>query len=116
MAKDRVTIRPKEEGAFPAFSTSEPATCIAGKSDDCQLVILGNVDGGISRHHCLFDINPPYVTLKDLGSKNGVYVNNRRVTEEFLHDGDRIALGTIVLIFRNPKDLSLFETSSNVSS
>lgn len=82
MAKARVTIRPNEEGCFPAFSTSKPVTCIVGKSDDCQMVILGNVDGGISRHHCLFDINPPYVTVKDLGSKNGTYVNGQDIRRE----------------------------------
>jgi pSer/pThr/pTyr-binding forkhead associated (FHA) protein len=31
----------------------------------------------------------------DWGSKNGVYVNSKRVTEHFLKSGDRIRIGSI---------------------
>jgi CBS-domain-containing membrane protein len=29
----------------------------------------------ISRHHCLLDIDPPHVTVRDLGSLNGTWIN-----------------------------------------
>lgn len=61
----------------------------------------------VSRQHAKIIKKWGGVIIRDLGSKNGVYVNNRKVTEEFLHDGDRIALGTIVLMFRNPKEVDI---------
>lgn len=68
----------------------------------------------VSRKHAKIAKKWGGVMIQDLGSKNGVYVNNRRVTEEFLHDGDRIALGTIVLMFRNPKEIDLEEMSKRM--
>ena len=36
----------------------------------------------ISRHHCLLDINPPYIRIRDLGSLNGTYVNGRKLDKD----------------------------------
>ena len=33
----------------------------------------------VSRHHCVLDINPPRVLLRDSGSRNGTYLNGKRV-------------------------------------
>src|SRR5262249_19477386 len=33
----------------------------------------------VSRHHCLLDIDPPDVRVQDLGSRNGTYINGRRI-------------------------------------
>ncbi len=52
-----------------------------------QIVILGRCpkndipveDEFASWHHLLFEVNPPWVCLRDLGSLNGVYVNRVRV-------------------------------------
>lgn len=47
------------------------------------------------------------IYLSDLGSKNGTYLNNSPISEARLQDGDRISLGTITLIYRNPLDVNL---------
>jgi pSer/pThr/pTyr-binding forkhead associated (FHA) protein len=47
------------------------------------------------------------ITIRDLESKNGTFKNNRRIAEDYLHDGDRIALGTIVMQFRNPQEINI---------
>jgi pSer/pThr/pTyr-binding forkhead associated (FHA) protein len=65
----------------------------------------------VSRRHAKISRKWGGIVIQDLQSKNGVYINNRRVTEEALHDGDRIALGTVVLMFRNPKEINLEEVS-----
>src|SRR2546429_4580252 len=49
------------------------------------------------RHHCLLEIAPPRCFLRDLGSTNGTYVNGQKVSEAFLHSGDRIQGGQSVL-------------------
>ena len=69
-----------------------------GRSSSCDIVVDGNE---VSRRHAL--INPQQggeVWLVDLGSTNGTYSNDRRVTQPAeLADGDRITLGGINLVF-----------------
>lgn len=85
-------------------------------TDDIDEVTIGRDDSSdfeireyvISRQHAKVLKKNNKLLLEDLKSKNGTYLNNKRVTtQEELHDGDRIALGTIVLIFRNPKEADL---------
>jgi FHA domain-containing protein len=64
---------------------------IVGRGDGCQLVLD---DPLISRRHACFVVDEREVTLKDLGSTNGVLVNGCRVDEvQVLVPGDQITLG-----------------------
>ncbi len=69
-----------------------------GRSSACDIVIDGHE---VSRRHAL--INPQEggeVWLVDLGSTNGTYRNDRRVTQPAeLADGDRINLGGVTMVF-----------------
>jgi pSer/pThr/pTyr-binding forkhead associated (FHA) protein len=43
-------------------------------------------------------------TLRDLGSRNGTYIGDRRVTEDsMLRDGDQIVIGEEVIVFCGSK-------------
>jgi hypothetical protein len=65
---------------------------IVGRAPTCQVVIA---DPLVSREHALIRIGPDDVFIEDLGSANGVYVNNVRIFEPYqLCDGDRILVGT----------------------
>jgi pSer/pThr/pTyr-binding forkhead associated (FHA) protein len=33
----------------------------------------------VSRHHCRLDIDPPHISVRDLGSRNGTYINGRLI-------------------------------------
>ncbi|MCW2572613.1 MAG: domain containing protein [Frankiales bacterium] len=57
-------------------------------------------DTGVSRRHAELQVADDGVTLVDLRSTNGTSVNGRRVDRVTLTDGDRIGLGTTVLVFR----------------
>ncbi|MBE9247934.1 FHA domain-containing protein [Dolichospermum sp. LEGE 00240] len=89
------------------------STCIVGRNDDCNLQIADKVDMTISRYHCLLDINPPDIRVRDLGSLNGTFVNGKKIgqrqrqqpaqeavrlsfPEYNLQDGDEIKLGDIL--------------------
>jgi pSer/pThr/pTyr-binding forkhead associated (FHA) protein len=49
----------------------------------------------VSRKHCeIFESNG-YLVVRDLGSLNGTYVNNRRVTEAILPPGQLLTLGSV---------------------
>ena len=58
---------------------------------------------GISRHHARLVLAGQQATLEDLGSKNGTYVGEERLTRpRRLDDGDQIRLGPVVITFRIP--------------
>ncbi len=57
----------------------------------------------ISRRHAQLTRRGDHLTLKDLGSQNGTYVNNARLTSEIeIHSGDELALGNALLQVRGP--------------
>lgn len=58
-------------------------------------------DEGISRRHVKFSVKNQSITIEDLGSTNGTYVNNIRISKpQKIHNGDRIALGNSMLLVR----------------
>ena len=63
-----------------AYVFERSSRCVIGRSKDCEITLASAGDfAGISRHHCLLEVNPPYVSVRDLGSLNGTYVNNERI-------------------------------------
>lgn len=94
------------------FLTDDIQEMTLGRGEDCDFSINEFV---VSRRHAKIARGWGGIALTDLESKNGTYVNNRRITEEFLHDGDRIALGTIVFLFRNPQEINLKELGEEIA-
>lgn len=86
------------------FLTDEMHDLSIGRDPECDFTINEYV---ISRTHAKIIKRWGGIAIRDLESKNGVFVNNRRVVEEYLHDGDRVALGTIVILFRNPQEINI---------
>ena len=52
----------------------------------------------VSRRHCRIELDTGGLSLKDLGSTNGSYVNDRLVEESSLTPGDRLMIGTFHLL------------------
>jgi O-antigen/teichoic acid export membrane protein len=58
----------------------EPASWTIGRAKNCNLCFPdSDLYNGISRYHCLLEINPPEVSIRDLGSTNGTLVNDRLI-------------------------------------
>src|ERR1043166_970052 len=58
----------------------ERATCLIGRSGECNPQIPEDpAHKMVSRHHCLLDINPPDVRVRDFGSMNGTFVNGAKI-------------------------------------
>jgi len=58
---------------------------------------------GVSRVHAAFERFGDSWCVRDLGSRNGTFVNGGRVIgEQALHSGDEIRLGRLRLLFRGP--------------
>ncbi|MDR3197151.1 MAG: FHA domain-containing protein [Planctomycetaceae bacterium] len=66
---------------------------IIGRADDCHLKPRSEL---ISRYHCAVISEEGYVAIRDLGSKNGVYLNGERVSMEHeLKNGDKLSIGPL---------------------
>lgn len=82
----------KEDGLKKEFPLDIGKTII-GRKEDCDLRIpLGE----ISRKHAVMIVEENLVTLRDLGSANGTYVNNKRISEQQVAAGDHIVIGPVV--------------------
>ncbi len=57
-------------------------------------------DVSVSRHHAIFTRTASgRITLRDLNSLNGTYLNGGRVEETTLHSGDEVQIGKFKLVF-----------------
>ena len=85
-------------------------TTIFGRNSECDYQIpLAE----ISRRHCQITLKNDKLTVRDLGSSNGTYVNNKRVQEEELHPTDTLTLGPVVftvVIDGVPKEVTPVKT------
>jgi DNA-binding winged helix-turn-helix (wHTH) protein len=87
-------------------------THVLGRAPDASVWIDAP---GISRHHARLVLEGEQAMLEDLGSKNGTYVGEERVTApRRLDDGDQIRLGPVVITFRIPPAVGATDTVRSV--
>jgi two-component system cell cycle response regulator len=68
---------------------------VLGRGEEADLVLD---EHGVSRLHCEIRREGERLVLYDLASKNGLFVNGLGVQEHVLEDGDRITLGSSLLL------------------
>ncbi len=69
------------------------AEFLIGRGEECHLRPRSDA---ISRRHCVIVVNDKQVVLRDLGSKNGSYVNGQRVDGTcVLQPGDQLHVGPL---------------------
>lgn len=83
----------KTDGTRRDFPLTKDRVVI-GRTNDCDLRIPLS---SVSREHCEIRLENGAVELHDLGSSNGTFHNDRRVTESMLSAGDLIGVGPVVL-------------------
>lgn len=79
-------------------------TILIGRSSECDVVID---HPEVSGRHAIITLMPDStVEIKDVGSKNGVYINGKKVLTGILQPGDKLSLGSYTVdweeILRNP--------------
>ena len=77
------------------FTFDQHDTFMIGRSEDAHFCLPQ--DRFFSRHHCILEIAPPQIFLRDLGSTNHTFVNGIQVETAHLKSGDRIQGGETVL-------------------
>jgi len=64
-----------------------------GRGRDCDLRVPLLT---VSRKHCQLIIDGETLIIRDVASSNGTFVNNKKITEDKLGPGDRIAVGPVI--------------------
>ncbi|MFQ5489623.1 MAG: FHA domain-containing protein [Phycisphaerae bacterium] len=82
----------RENGEQRGFPVRRAVTTV-GRKDDCDIRIPV---AEVSRHHSEFRVTNDRIEIRDLGSANGTYVNNKRVTKQGLDAGDHVVIGPVV--------------------
>jgi pSer/pThr/pTyr-binding forkhead associated (FHA) protein len=63
-----------------SFGVGHLPKLLVGRGPDCPVSLSGfQRDQLISRHHCVLEIAPPRVWVRDLASRNGTFVNGHRI-------------------------------------
>lgn len=89
-------VRVTPEGETQRLVLSKDRTVI-GRQEGCQIRIPV---AGVSRMHCEVVVRNGSIVVKDLGSSNGTYVNQERVTEHHAAAGDLLSLGGQVFLIQ----------------
>lgn len=78
-------------GEFPVPNEGE---LIIGRAADLDMVLVEDM---VSRKHAKLVCSGDTVTLFDLGSTNGTFVNGEKIRRTDLHKNDRVLIGTSIL-------------------
>lgn len=81
---------PGQSGGGSASADSDDDALTIGRGRDNSIVLD---DMLVSRKHLRITADDEGLLLEDLGSRNGTYVNGRRVERSHLQEGDRIGVG-----------------------
>lgn len=91
-------LRPKGENkaGFPLNKSQ----VIIGRDVICEVMINNE---SVSRKHAEIVRLAEGYLLRDLGSRNGSYVNGQRVQEYLLQENDTVAIGDVQMLFEAPR-------------
>ena len=78
-------------GEYPLPATGE---LVIGRSSELGMVLIEDM---VSRKHAKMTFGDAGITISDLGSTNGTFVNGEKVKTATLKEGDRVLIGTSIL-------------------
>jgi pSer/pThr/pTyr-binding forkhead associated (FHA) protein len=91
--------------------TLSPRRTLIGRKTDCDIRIPLTE---VSRHHVELVVEGSKVVLRDLGSANGTFVNNKRIEKSTaLAAGDHVVIGPVVFTLQvdgKPKEIRPVKT------
>jgi serine/threonine-protein kinase len=116
------------------YEFASRTSCIIGRGVDCYPRLPDDdAHRVISRHHCLLDINPPDVRVRDMGSLNATFINGKNIgqrdakaapgtaeAESFLEydlkQNDELKLGETVFQINIINEILCVECSNEIPS
>lgn len=91
---DVVLIRVTKNGSTTPIPLVRDKTLV-GRLDDCHIRVPV---AGMSRKHCEIVIDGGSIIVNDLGSSNGTYINQDRISSQPVSAGDLISFGGLVFV------------------
>lgn len=88
-----------------------PEGLVIGRSPEAAINLTDQL---VSRRHARIWLEEDHPVIEDLGSRNGVLVNGRKVQRTTLHDMDKIVIGEVT--FHIAKASGVFEGQAVISS
>jgi pSer/pThr/pTyr-binding forkhead associated (FHA) protein len=84
------------------YPLSEGQEIVIGRSSELDMVLVEEM---VSRKHARIALDGGTITIEDLGSTNGTFVNGEKVQQGTLREGDRVLIGTNILkVVAAPQD------------
>lgn len=93
-------ILSKADGLHQEFILNKPLVTL-GRATTNDIVL---VQGRVSRTHAQIQCSQEGITLTDLNSVNGVWINGQKVRETELRPGDKIGISDCILQYLPPAD------------
>lgn len=81
-----------------------PARLVIGRAETCDLALT---DADASREHAEVIRDLDGILVRDLGSKNGILVNDRATRERRLRDRDELVVGNTPIAFEDPAESAI---------
>jgi len=81
-----------DKGERRDFVIAAPKTVI-GRNAQCSIQIPLE---DVSRRHCELTIKNNKVAVRDLGSSNGTYINNKRIQQAEIKAGETLTIGPVI--------------------
>lgn len=85
----------KKDGSRKTFPLPSSVTVI-GRRNDCDLCIPLM---SVSKKHCQLNCDQGVLRIRDLGSRNGTYLNGKRIDKATIKAGDYIEVGPLTFLF-----------------
>jgi pSer/pThr/pTyr-binding forkhead associated (FHA) protein len=86
-------------GEYPLADGQE---IVIGRSSELDMVLVEEM---VSRKHARIALTEGTISIEDLGSTNGTFVNGEKVQQGTLREGDRVLIGTNILkVVAAPQD------------
>ena len=102
----RITIEHNGSPLYELNTNDYNREIVIGRSPDCTWH-LDAVDRSASSKHAMISRRKNHFYLTDLGSRNGIYFQNRRIQERKLEKGDKISLGECTVTVEEPQDSAM---------
>jgi pSer/pThr/pTyr-binding forkhead associated (FHA) protein len=96
-------------GEFPLVANKE---LVIGRSGDLDMVLMEDM---VSRKHAKISTTGGQVSIMDLGSTNGTFVNGEKIKKHRLKEGDRILIGTSIVKVISQDESSIDATTFDVA-
>lgn len=86
----------RKDGSQKSLPLQSDVTVI-GRRHNCDLRIRLM---SVSRKHCQLNRDEGVLQIRDLGSRNGTYLNGKRIDEAVVQGGDSIKIGPLAFVLQ----------------